>query len=226
MEELLTKIHSHAYWRVVIRPAGFNPRWIPTLGECKKLVQSAQVVLRGWDYPWTDSIEVGDDWIEGSCNWDGGRYEYWRFYRSGQFVHHFTCNEEFHALSWTPSPMKYLLVFNSLYTMSEIFEFGARLASAGVLQGDVQFLIGLHGMAGRTLTEQHPLTWPRLRGQIAKIDVIQQQVATSADALMADSAGLALSGAIDVFERFGWLSPPREHLAEQQRKFLERRLGV
>lgn len=227
MDELLSKIHGHAYWRVLIRPAEFDPKRIPTLGQCEAIVRSAQIALRGWDYPWIERVDVGKDWIQ--CGYDsdkGPRYEFWRLFQSGQFVHHFTCFEDFFPLARIPAPPRYLLVLNTLYTTTEIFEFAARLAAQGVLQARAKIGIRLHGMQDRELTNQNLLEWPILRGRVSKMDVIEHETLEPASTVLAEAPRLAREAASAIFERFGWLDPPQGGLEEAQRKFLERRLGV
>ncbi len=227
MEALLKKIHQHAYWRVLLRPGEFDQKRVPSLGRCKEIVTSSQVVLRGCEYPVADEVMIGQDWIESSCDWDGGpHYEYWRLFQSGQFVHHFSCAEEFHALPWTPSPKRYLLVFNTLYTVTEIYEFAGRLAAQGVLRPSADIIVQLWGMQGRELTTQHPFEWPRLRGRISSMEMIEHHVTVAAASLVGSATELGLDAATAIFEHFGWLNPPRDSLEEQQKKLLERRLGV
>ncbi len=224
---LLDKIHQHAYWRVVIRPTQFNPREITSLGTCERIVRSSQVVLRGWDYPWVEKIQVGQDWIESYCDSDiVSRYESWRFFLSGQFVHHFTVDEEFHGLNWTPSPDRYLSVLNCLYTVTEIFEFAARLAQHGILRPAAEVSIRLYGMQNRQLTHERLEQAMVFGGYFSRMDEIAHDVAIPASQLLGSTADLALDGATAIFERFGWLNPPRDQLTEEQRKLLERRLGV
>lgn len=229
-EELLNKIHGHAYWRVVIRPSDFSATRVPSLGRCEEIIRASQVVLRGWDYPHIDRIQAGDDWIDSACDWDGGpHYEYWRFHQSGQFVHHFNCVEEFHRLPRTPSPSRYLLVLNALYTVTEVFEFAARLARHDVLGRAVQIRIELHGMKDRELTFQdvfRAAVFGQFKPYVSGIDVVKYEAMTPVPTLLGTVQDAALDAAIAIFERFNWLSPSRPPLAEEQKKFVERRLGV
>lgn len=226
VQDLLDKIHSKAYWRVVIRPAEFNAKRIPSLGRCKELVEASRVLLRGWDYPHLNDIQAGQDWIESGYAEQGSHSEYWRFYRSGQFVHHFAAVEEFDNLTRTRAPERYMLVPNVLYTVTEIFEFAARLARHGVLRPAAEVSIELRGMRNRELTFQdlgRSIGFGPFTAQVAEISYETQ---ASQAQLLGTAAELALDAAIAIFEQFRWFDPPRHMLAEDQRKFLERRLGV
>ena len=232
MEDLLAKIHRDGYWRVVIRPAEFKADRIPTLTRCKEIVEASVVSLRGWDYPYVqqNSLELGQDWIASSCDWEQGlHFEYWRFHQSGQFVHHFNCWEEAHPLSRVPAPAKYLLVLNTLFTVTEIFEFGARLARHDALGSAAEVVIELHGMKGRELTYQDAMQavlFGRGKKYVAQQDDIKFQTQVPVNRLLGSTRDLAIDGVVSVFERFGWFNPSRERLTQEQAKFLERRLGV
>lgn len=226
MAELLDKIHSVAYWRVVIRPAEFDTRRIPSLGQCKEIVEASQVVLRGWDYPHLEEVRTGgDDWIESGCDWEGRHLEYWRFHTSAQFAHQFSAIEEFHRLTRTPAPERYMIVPNMLYTVTEIFEFAARLARHDILRPTAHVSIQLHGMRDRELTYQDLMRSMGFGPYVCSRDEITYETDASDAQLLGRAAELAIDATIALYERFEWFSPSRAPLVEEQRKFLERRLG-
>lgn len=228
MKQLLDKIHSRAYWRVLIRPSEFDSGRIPSLGQCKEIVEKSHVLLRGWDYPHFEDKDIrpGDEWIELGCDWEGRHLEFWRFYQSGQFVHHFTAIEEFHQLTRTPAPQRYMLVLNVLYTVTEIFEFAARLARHGVLRPGGEVSIRLHDMRDRELTHQDLRRSLGFGPYVSKLEQIGYEATPIQERLLGAAPELAIDAANAIFERFEWFNPPRDVLVEEQRKFLERRLGV
>jgi len=228
VNELLDKIHSRAYWRVLMRPTQFDSHRIPSLSRCKEIIEKSYVLLRGWDYPHFEEKDVhpGDESIELGCDWEDRHLEYWRFYQSGQFVHHFTCWEEFHRLNRSPAPERYLSVLSALYTATEIFEFAARVARHEVLRPEAEISIQLHGMKERELTFEDLWRSMSVRGHVSGRDQITCEVTVPQVQLLAGAPELALDTAIAIFERFGWFNPPRQTLADDQRKLLERRLGV
>jgi len=231
MEERLKKIHSTGYWRVNIRPTLFEQTRIPSLKTCREIIESSIVRLSGWDYPYLDPEETanGDDWIQSGR--DHGRYvEYWRFYQSGQFIHHFACFEDFTNPSELsqyiekPSPSgRYLSILSTLYKVTEIFEFAARLASKNILSPETEISIKLVGTEGRQL-----FFWSRSRHQpidyICKIPEITFSKIYQTVELLASASDLALDTTVYIFERFNWMSVPRGLLTEEQKKLLERRL--
>lgn len=225
----LSKIHQTGYWRVNIRPTRFVARMVPSLTECWRLVEGSKVMLRGWDYPHVDERENanGQDWIQSGIDWEGhGHIELWRFYQSGQFLHHFAAIEDFHKLpGWSSEgkPERYLLYVSTLYTTSEVFEFAARLAARDVLEPKGYLSIKLGNMGGRELAGWS-LDDGIPRGYVSHIDEIEFYGSYTQETLMTRPAELALDAALQLFERFGWTDAPREWLAGWQRKLVERRL--
>lgn len=232
--DLVAKIKSRGYWRVVIRPTEFNKQLIPSLAECSRLLYEAKVSLRGWDYPHIDrdGPTNGLDWVE--CSTDALEiYEYWRFYQSGQFAHLFNCREDWVAppqlgvVSWKklPPSSAVLSILSTLYRITEIYEFAARLASKKVIPYRLSVEIELHGMKDRTLVLTDPMRAPLLELYTCKVDSLPQpaRVVSTAE-LLERSSEFALESIIWFFERFNWRDIPTDILRNDQRKLLERRL--
>ena len=225
----LSKIHSTGYWTVIIRPTKFSGKLIRSLSDCWRLVETSKVALRGWDYPHVNDRErdVGQDFIQSGIDWEEyGHVELWRFHQSGQFVHHFAASEDYHQLPWSASdgkPERYLLHVSALYTITEIYEFAARLAAKDILQPSAYVSISLGNMSGRELAGWG-LDDMLPRGYSSQLDAIEVTDTFSPRTLLADSASLALDASLQVFERFAWLNAPHQVLADRQQEFLQRRL--
>lgn len=234
MDKILDKIHSTGYWRVNIRPFLFNENLIPSLTEAQQIIEKCGVLLRGWDYPHFTNSEIinGDKWIESSVDFSDHIIEYWRFYQSGQFIHHFCCSEDYElkpekisTLSiQSPSPSgKYLSILSTLYTITEIFQFASRLASNDILSPTALISIELNGMQDRQL-----FFWDRSRHlrkpYISKIPTINFEEKYNKDLLIAESHKLAMKATIYIFERFNWPHHSDIIFPEEQNKLLERRL--
>jgi hypothetical protein len=233
-DELVERIKRKGYWRVVIRPTTFDKHLIPRLSEAKKLVQSSKVSWRGWDYPHFDESASSNmaDWVE--CWSDCDRaLEYWRFYKSGQFIHLFAAHEDLiddieSALPtrYPPRPRRegYLGFVGATFTVTEIFEFAARLANKDVLRPSAFVSVGLHNM------EDHQLASFGGRrflpdGYVYETNepiVVEREIPQAE--LIAKPDDFALDSVIQIFERFGWDDPPRQILGEDQKRLRERRL--
>jgi hypothetical protein len=228
----LAQIHETGYWRVVISPTVIEPKRIATLDDCWRIVEESQVSFRGRWYPELEAAERadGDDWIQSGIAWDD-QLELWRFYQSGQFVHHSSVFEDrmpptspggprqVSPLSNEPRRLSFLEV---LYSMTEILAFAQGLAYRKVLEPSANICIELHGMKGRKLVGYSAR---RLPGRyVADTDCIHWETTSPSVVILAISAELALEAAIHVFKRFGWEDPTPEMLKEDQRRLLEHRL--
>ncbi len=226
----LQEIHETGYWRIRIRPTQFDKHLIPSLEQCRDILRVSAVSLRGWDYPsWLDEeVFNGRDWLQGGSG-VAPYIEYWRFYQSGQFVHHFAMREDYQDPLLQPatripaSHPKCLDISQTLFRITEIYEFAARLASRKILLPQAVISIQLLGTEGRRL--QH--RWNQLRpiGRYeCRLPSIETETTCDALELLGNSAALALNATKAIFEGFNWIGIPEKILAEDQRKFLERRI--
>ncbi len=240
--ELPVPVLSMPHWRVTIRPEHYEANLIPTLGECFGLVERNRVRLRGWDYPHISHSSSGrgqgGNWV---ASWDifRGHIEHWRMYQSGQFLHLFAVREasdpqwretlesysRFHIcrpdLDWTKVP-GYISLINLLLTVTEIFEFAARLAESGLYAGQVSVQIGLIGIDGFLLTTDPDRMWSEYCA--ASEDTLENTWTTESSSLVSASAQHSLAAASWFYERFGWFSPSVAVLKKDQEKFLQRSL--
>jgi hypothetical protein len=227
VEERMEKIKSTGYWRVNIRPIKFEKSRIKSTSRCLELVESCEVHLRGWNYPAVSEKETGsrEDWVQSGDN-SGVIVELWRFYQSGQFIHYFSCLEDRDRTTGEvkQNALKGLNILYMLYRVTEIFEFAVRLAQQKeVLQSGAQISIRLMGMRDRQL-----FFWPSYNKSEIRYycdqDEIHIKEELSVEEIIATGRDKALDAATDILKMFHWENPPRSILAEDQRKFLERRL--
>ena len=232
-EELINRIKSKGYWRVEIRPTIFDERRIPTFSKARELVQSCRVQWRGWDYPhWNEnSVRNISDWVESQEDWE--QYiEYWRFYRSGQFVHLFALREDYLDLDEvlpTQYPARtprvgYVSFVSTTYKVTEIFEFASRLANKDVLHPSAFISVGLYNLKDHELASFGANRYLHDGYVYTKDDPIVIEREVPQDKLVANPDNFALDFIIDIFEHFNWNNPPRQILAEDQKRLRERRL--
>ena len=224
----LTKIHSTGYWRVNIRPARQVSDSTSTLTKCREIVRSSAVELRGWDYPHWDEREVrnGQNWVEGGCDW-AGYIEYWRYYQSGQFIHHFAMTEDYDQQPSAGTAKKreappFLYITSTLYTLTEIYEFATRLAAKEALGLGALVSITLFGTEGRELIAE-PGRWP-VRSYVCQLPKIEYNAHPTTADLLSGAGNLAVEAAVYLFERFNWTNPPKSLFTQEQAKLLEGRL--
>jgi hypothetical protein len=232
----LSSVKALPHWRVNLRPDDYEPELIPSLAECWALVQRTKLSLRGWDYPHIDfpeNQELGASWI-GTWSDFHGHQEYWRLYQSGQFIHFFTVREVTEP-GWQEklkasagmlgsaqetAALSFMSITNFLWSVTEIFEFAARLVQGGLYPESVRVSIRLDKIAQFALTETGRPIHNLYRNTSETLEKSWQ--VGSAD-LLARSSEYALVATGWFFERFGWLSPPIPSLREEQEKLLKGR---
>lgn len=228
MPDIIDKIKSRGYWKVLIRPTEYVEDRLG-LSDCRSTVVNHTVNFRGWDYPHTrrEEIRSGETWVQHETDWEQF-VEWWRMYQSGQFIHLFGIHED-----WAPDsgwgrtwidrePGEVLSVLAALYQITEIFEFASRLASTPVLENEAYVEISLSGLEGRTLVMK-PGRMLR-RGYTCEEDTLTNNWTLTAEELLGQSAELALDQTRWLFERFNWHQVPLDVLEEDQRKLIEGRL--
>lgn len=151
MSELVDRIRAQGHWRVVMRPAVFDEERIPTLSACEQLVDKCQVRQRGWYFPHTDSSRLQRrlNYIELETDFPL-HPEAWRLYQSGQFVFWRALGED-NIPGGSVQPGQWLGVLATLYELSEVYEFSARLGQEGVLSDRFVLDITLSGLQGRSM---------------------------------------------------------------------------
>lgn len=240
-ESLPVSVVDLPHWRVNFRPLKYDAERISSPSACLDLIERTKVRLRGWDYPHlsnrTNQRERRQNWV---ASWSDflGHVEYWRFYQSGQFLHLFAIREMTET-AWRsrleaatrshleltditfPSIRGFIDMINFLYSMTEIFEFAARLTQAGVYDGSVTITIELKRIQGFVLTAD----WDR--GWDIEFVVTDENLGHSwtlaTDVLIADAATHSLQAVVWFFERLGWTHPSVEILRRDQEAFLSGR---
>lgn len=227
MSGIIEKIKSRGYWEVIIRPTKFEKVRINTLEECKEIIHTCSVSLRGWNYPHIKAPKNGMDWIEEMTDWEN-HIETWRFYQSCQFMHFLGCKEDwlenvkFFPQDFKIEPGMGLEILNTLYSITEIYEFATRLIAKGVMGDGIEIKISLNNMKGRKLfffDHDRYLSADYFCG----INQLPLQKIVSEKELLGNAASYALDDFIKIMIWFNWDRVPRAVFVEDQKKFLERR---
>src|SRR6266567_3209894 len=226
------EIRSRGYWRVNIRPSVFIAERA-ALRDLEAIARDAVVQLRGWDYPHfpRDGVTRGNDFIEAATEAAFiSHLEVWRLYQSGQFIHVFSMREDW--VEGTPlpglgnvKPGELLSLESTLYTITEIFLFAARLAQRMALGPEIVVEYALHGLASRKLETFNPErdSLFLLGHGPANTPSFERTVTEKAERISSRAPEIALEQTLKLYERFGF-DPPKESVQEDQRRFLERRL--
>lgn len=226
--ETVGKIKSRGFWEVIIRPLVFNKARIESLGRCKQVVEESKVQFRGWDYPHISNkcgVKSGIDWVENLTDWSEN-IEHWRMYQSGQFVHAFACREDwwgdvriFWASQTYTTPGYGLEIICTLYTLTEIYEFAARLAKKQIFDDSLSLSITLNKMKNRRLVTSE-INRNLGLDYISEVETIPIIRIMTVDEIIGRSKEFAVEDTMKIFECFNFFNPPRRIFEEEQDKLL------
>jgi hypothetical protein len=223
-EGLLESVRANAHWRVNIRPR-------PALGEklsfkqCNEYVDQARVSIRGWDFPHVSrrndehgGVSIEGEFFENWCDW-GAHVEFWRMYKSGQFLSYIALRENSPEYPEYKVPGGAISIVGTIYSVTEFFEFATRLSSTVPYPGGYDMTVGLRNVKGRQLSvgpNRFPFFDPRVTGA----ENIELKAAV--DAVSPEAAReLSFNMLLELFDHFGW-NPDRSQIAGDQAKFLRR----
>lgn len=233
---LVEEIKSGPHWRVEIRPEEYQRELVTDLDDCLKAVRMTKVRLRGWDYPHLPSDQGSFSFSGNSVNsWVrfAGHKEYWSFFQSGQFVHLFAVKEA-STPNWDrqlrlnhaemvrdrPEVPGFFDIGNFLWTVTEVFEFAARLCERAVYRDRLQISIAIRRIKGFALTTDPSRAW------YAHYAASQVEICNTwhlrAVELVANRHEDALGATAWFFKRFGWLSPNVDSLRDEQAELFPR----
>lgn len=215
------KIRTRGFWRFLIRPTVFEAERLP-YSDLEDLIRRVAVRLRGWDFPHfeKEGLIRGADFVGSETDWNH-HVESWRFFQSGQFAFLGGMKLDWHDQSVLAQPRelpnngRVLGVVESLWTLTEVFELAARLATSRAGAEEMAVIIELGGIEGRQLFVDD---WQRgefFEHHKASVPSFEKEFVLERDQLIADPDDAAVSAAIEVFMRFGW-RPDRETLRGSQ----------
>lgn len=229
-EALLERIRTRGHWRINFRPRAYVPQ-ILSLPRCKELVESNKVQLRGWDYPHIQRNEEhggqrpAGEYYESWTEWQN-HLEFWRMYRSAQFLHYLALREDWLEESNWPTdlarsikPLGALGIVGSIYQITEIFEFIFRLARTGLYSTGVEVSIVLHNTENRALWVDDARRMPFFEARLTGAPSIKIVRELTGEELLFGDAKLSISATLELFENFAW-QPSPELVAEERGRFL------
>jgi hypothetical protein len=233
-EGLLEKIKSQGYWRINFQPAIYPTRRLD-LGACREAIEENSVRLRGWDYPHVprrqneqSGAQPCGDYYEGWVDWQQHK-EFWRMYRSHQFLHYLALREDWYGESdWMSDEIKQItpgtvvgVIGTVVYQTTEIFEFLTRLVRNNLYPDGVLADISLDNMKGRQLRIEDPMRGDFRAARATGAETIKVERKCSADELKRKSQEIARGAIVEIFDHFGWHKPPLDQIKLDQEKLLK-----
>lgn len=222
---LLEAIQEMAYWRVLIRPA------IPLdeqllFKECLEFVNTSKVSVRGWDYPHIEQqrldgrggIGRGEDFYESWTDWEGFR-EFWRMYRSGQFLSYNLLHGEV-GMYGQEGGQRIVLSVDTVYSVSEYVEFAQRLAKNVPLKGGYVLTVSLRNAAGYRLSAGSG-RMPFLDARVNHCQDLTVSRKISSSEMTKGTVEIANGVLLEIFDYFGW-NPDANQIKNDQEAFFRR----
>lgn len=205
---LLERIKDKGHWRVVIKPEAYDESLL-RVPEIDPLVRGAKVSLRGWSFPYTSNRndelgghEIHQNYVEYWSDW-GSNSSFWRMYRSGQFLSYVNLREDRGDFEHADLEGDMLGIDETIYSISEFFEFASRLYLNTLLQPPLKIEVSLVGANGRTLS-----TGPYRSGFSTPKRSNAMQIDTSASLIVTDlisNKSIRIAECLqEVFDCFGW----------------------
>lgn len=227
--EIVKKIKSRGYWKVYIRPFVYDQDRIHNLNDCKNIVSQNAIRLRGWPFPFvarandeTSNILPGDHYYESWIDWDIHK-ETWRFYQSAQFITLRGLWEDWYKergdINYNDNlgEINRLGVFNTLYFLTELFEFLNRLVSIDIYRDKIFVSIELGNIRERELWIDDPNAVPFMEIRRTGATSIKFDRPFSDNEIKENARDVAIEASIYFFQRFDW-NPKSEILREAQKK--------
>lgn len=229
---LINNIKNGPHWRISFQPNEYEEKAINSLSKCMEIIEKNQIRLRGWPYPY---ISPSDKGRENGTNWvsswaDRVQLEYWRFYQSTQFIHLFSLSEEnhefkeklesnlkFHTEHDLSKVEGYLSFLNTIYTITEIFEFLIRLILSDVYKEVIFITIELFHINNFVISDTE--------GRIIDIHKYSQdkpikvEYQNEVKVILAKGSEISLNLILELFDQFSY-TPPKEIVKEDQRILL------
>ncbi|HEY4086364.1 MAG TPA: hypothetical protein VGM43_10525 [Bryobacteraceae bacterium] len=228
--DILQLIHGAGYWRVHLRPSVFHSAQIRSKDDCLSLINHSAISTEGWRYPIINgrTSEEGADWIAEAAN-TSVFIEYWRFYQSGQFIHHLALREDhmrrlnlFHPQFFAPSEnRRYLAITSTICMLTDVIEFAARLAYRQILTPRAVINIELNNMAGRELVYMQP--GRQLPASFwFKDEIVSVGGTYEPEQLIGKAADVAIQLSLELFKKALW-EPPRTLIVDDQARYTANR---
>ena len=232
--DLPVPVREEPHWRVVIHPGSYEKERIPSLAECWSIMERSRVGWRHPEYPIIGREEEraeGEDWIASWADY-GVQREYWRLYRSGQFVHlrglWLERREHDAAMSAfaerhpsETSPCGHIDINTLVQTPLEIVTFAGRLGIARALDHHPLIEIAMRGLDSHVLLTTDPWRGEPRDAHYAKSDTFTHtwtppllDLATSPEALAAEATRALLA-------HFEYTSASTEQIERDQKRFLD-----
>lgn len=225
---------------VAIAPSTFDETRL-TLEQCRSVVTTSQVRVRGWYFPHIDreagfSVGEAGRYITNGITWST-KDETWRMQRSGQFLFRSKLWEvgdegyqaklrtsARYALSSINQPDEipgFISLVGLIYSVAEIYSFATNLSQAASYDSLTKIEILLRGATRWALAKADDSSHINYLYR-ASTDLLKSAVTVPIDDLVSDPLKLSSSATVSLFEQFSWLDVRSELITGWQRQIFRR----
>lgn len=205
------KVRSRGHWFITVRPMPHDPDRVAAPGDLEAAVRRSAVRIRGWDYPHVSNrYEVNrfPSYIEQGTDWEY-HVEYWRYYKSGQFVHWNGIRDDWHDQStlWPSNgeaTERVIGVLDTVYTMLEVLTFAGRLALGPGGSDEMSVRAELKGAEGRRLRVDERRRAGFDEPRVSRVDSIEVYGDFRRDDLVSCVDEPAVNWSRAIFAMFHW----------------------
>lgn len=222
-EGLIEQVKMFGHWRVNIRPMGSIEEKL-SFQQLRELVQKSAVSIRGWDYPHisrrndeSGGISNAENYVESWTDWSGF-IEFWRIYRSSQFLSYSCLRSDTGAMGREVPSVPVLNIIDAIYSMSEFLEFAHRLFTNGIYQQGAMISVSLNNTNGRHLDVGSGRI-PFFDQKISHAEKIVLEHTLSKSILTEGYKDIAIKMLLELFDHFDWNPDPAQIRNDQERFF-------
>lgn len=215
LNDLLARIQSRCYWRVVVRPETFKAQRIRDFGTLINVVRNSSVAIRGWNFPHVEDTDgariAGDDWVGESLVWRE-HLDHWRIFQSGQFYAMNGMWWDWQGLTAERpdgnGPVSVFPLWDAIYRFTEVYEFAARLALTEAGDKAMRVEIEIGNLMDRRLEQDDYRKTPLRPHYVFKAPSFAYPIfdegPISREKLVANSRELAAKATKELLDRFGF----------------------
>ncbi|MDD2805848.1 MAG: ATP-binding protein [Elusimicrobiales bacterium] len=216
-------LQRYGYWEVSVSPVNYHPKRVADLSLMREYIRKAEVELRGWDFPHTDSKD-GSNFLNGYQSvtiWKDKFYEAYRAYGSGLFLWKSAYWEDVRGYK-TDEGDNCLSFVNVIWTITEIVLFVRRYYEHLSYDGSLHIQITLNKTKGRSLKQIDSWGFSLPHNKTTE-DSIPLSCDVSFAELKANFKEFARNMARDVLRVFNLADISEQTVEDWQTKLLERK---
>ena len=215
---------KYGHWKLRVYPQIYNPGRIKDQKTIAEMIAKAEVNLRGWNLPHTDTDGQASNFAHGRQSFTvwGGYVEAYKAYTSGCFAWSRTLWEDMEEKR-TKDGNTILYFTNAIWSITEMLLFAKRYYEQFLDDEVLHLEITLVATNGRVLASPHPSIdlWGTYASAEATVPLIYDAPIESVRASFKDIAAILIKR---LFTIFNWDDATEAMIDGWQTKLLERKL--